>query len=197
MMHSVLRTPNATSLLLLAGMIGANSTRGETTHTVLLMHDRFDPSSLMIRPGDTVHWDWVVNFHNVESGIIDGVNFLILPDGRFRSGDPNFDLTFDFEFDRGFLDANPSPDSAYPYYCVVHGFEGMTGVIEVVVAGDADLDMDVDLDDHAGLTVCLLGPIESGFPPNCGLGVLLRLDTDVDGDIDLHDVAEFQNLFAG
>ena len=183
--------------MLLSGLAGTNSSSGEAVHTVLLMHDRFDPAFLMIRPGDIVHWVWTVEFHNVESGIIDVDVFEIKPDGRFRSGDPDFDLIFDLAFDRSFLDASPSLGSAYPYYCVVHGFEGMIGVIEVVVPGDADLDTDVDLDDHASLTVCLMGPGEIEFPPDCGWGVRLRLDADADSDVDLHDFAEFQNGFAG
>ncbi|MGB2984581.1 MAG: SUMF1/EgtB/PvdO family nonheme iron enzyme [Phycisphaerae bacterium] len=57
--------------------------------------------------------------------------------------------------------------------------------------GDFDFDGDVDGDDYAAATVCLVGP-DAGSIPGCGV-----LDLDMDGDIDLRDFATFQILFTG
>ncbi len=104
---------------------------GQTTHTVELRDVRFEPADLGVRVGDTVHWVWVSGFHNVESGTI--VGGAGVPDGRFRSGSPaGPPATFDLTFDQAFLAAHPSADGTYPYYCVVHTFSGMAGVVRVV-----------------------------------------------------------------
>ena len=168
-------------------------TRGET-HTVSLLMDRFDPPAILIRAGDTVHWVWIKNFHNVESGTVDG--FTTLPDGRFRSGDPDAGLEFSLTFDAEFLSDFPAANSLYPYYCAVHYFEGMTATVEVVVPGDANLDTVVDLDDLPVFAACFLGPDEFGFGILCPPQAVMRLDTDEDGDVDLRDIADFQNAMS-
>ena len=55
--------------------------------------------------------------------------------------------------------------------------------------GDSDLDADVDLDDAAVLCSCLVGE-GAGLLPDCGV-----FDFDADGDVDLRDLASFQNSF--
>jgi len=55
--------------------------------------------------------------------------------------------------------------------------------------GDADRDGDVDLDDLFLLTLCISGP-DSPIAIECSV-----FDFDSDNDVDLHDVAAFQNVF--
>jgi formylglycine-generating enzyme required for sulfatase activity len=56
---------------------------------------------------------------------------------------------------------------------------------------DVDQDGDVDYQDFAGATVCLAGP-GGELIPGCG-----AYDLDDDADVDLGDVALFQNAFTG
>ncbi len=180
---------------LLASVVLVHAAAGQTVHTVELMHINFLPPELTIRLGDTVHWVWIEGIHNVESGIVQkgfGVH-----DGRFRSGDPDFALEFSLLFDRQFVDAQPAPEGIYPYYCLVHSFKGMTGVIEVVVSGDVDRDLDVDLADHDQFTDCNGGPDVTTAPPQCDPLDFQRADSDNDGDVDLLDFAALQNEFTG
>jgi plastocyanin len=172
-----------------------SSASAQTTHTVELIDMSFSPPDLKIDLGDTVHWVWVFGFHNVESGIV--VGFDAIPDGRFRSGDPDFDLTFDLVVDRAFLDAYPAPNAVYPYYCVVHGPDGMVGSIRVTVPGDFNGDLNVDLEDYAQLADCLGGPDQTIPPTGCPALEFNRVEMDDDGDVDLRDFAAFQRAFGG
>jgi plastocyanin len=167
----------------------------QTTHTVQLLDMSFEPSDLKIRLGDTVHWVWVSSVHNVESGVVE--NKVGVHDGRFRSGDPDFDLTFDLRFDRAFIEARPAPGAVYPYYCLVHYFVGMVGTIRVTILGDFDNDLDVDLDDSALFAGCLSGPDRTVLPFGCTPLEFNRADMDDDGDVDLRDLAAFQQVFGG
>lgn len=116
-------------VLAVAASCGATTGFAQTTHDVDLLSLTFSPDSSTIQVGDTVHWDWVTGIHNVVSGV-GGT-----PDGNFDSGDPSGDpaTTFDVTFDQQFLNDNPMPDNAYPYYCIVHVGVGMTGTITVEV----------------------------------------------------------------
>ncbi len=58
-------------------------------------------------------------------------------------------------------------------------------------SGDTDANGSVDLDDHAALEQCLLGP-DAGLDTGCEC-----FDFDDDGDNDLRDFAEFQTSFTG
>ncbi|MCH7814197.1 MAG: hypothetical protein IID40_09275, partial [Planctomycetes bacterium] len=58
------------------------------------------------------------------------------------------------------------------------------------VPGDCDGDGDVDLDDHAGLVGCMLGPT-GGLGPGCDC-----FDLDTTGHVDLADFGRFQMLVA-
>ena len=171
----------------------ATTASAQTTHTVELLDMSFSPSDLKINLGDTVHWVWLFGFHNVESGIL--IGFDTIPDGRFRSGDPNLDLTFDLVFDRAFLDAHPAPNAVYRYYCAVHGFAGMVGMIEVTIPGDFNGDLSADLDDCAHLADCLGGPERMTPPSGCPSLEFDRVEMDGDGDVDLRDFAVFQLAF--
>ncbi len=67
------------------------------------------------------------------------------------------------------------------------------------VPGDADGDVDVDLDDHVALVDCMDGPgvLPTPTPPGFLIGCLTAFDVDLDQDVDLADAAEFQAAFTG
>ncbi|MFT5288997.1 MAG: plastocyanin [Planctomycetota bacterium] len=103
----------------------ASAAAAQTTHFVSLSSVSFSPQDLVIDVGDTVQWDWVVGFHNVESGVNGSA------DGAFLSGAPvSPPATFSVTFDQTFLDANPRAGNYYEYYCVVH-LPGMTATVKV------------------------------------------------------------------
>ncbi len=62
-------------------------------------------------------------------------------------------------------------------------------------AGDVDCDCDVDLDDYDLFATCLAGPDDTTPPPGCTASEFDLADTDGDGDVDLVDVAGFQQAF--
>ena len=167
-------------------MVGSITVERGVTHTVELDGGGFLPADVTVNVGDTVHWVWIGGLHNVESGV--GGVF----DGNFRSGDPTgaAGTTFDLTFDQAFLDANPMPGNAYPYYCSVHVAIGMVGFVTVNVPGRPNLD------DYAAFVQCMGGP---GIPrPDpCEGADFDTADRDGDGDVDLEDAAELLNAFAG
>jgi hypothetical protein len=63
--------------------------------------------------------------------------------------------------------------------------------------GDVDGDGDIDLADYAVLVDCLFGPEMPVLPspPTTTQQCLQTFDFNVDGDVDLRDVAEFMSLF--
>lgn len=61
--------------------------------------------------------------------------------------------------------------------------------------GDANLDGQITIDDHAALIACLTGPGESGRPGGCPPCAFSRLDTDGDGNLDLRDFAAMARDF--
>ncbi len=63
-------------------------------------------------------------------------------------------------------------------------------VILAATLGDADVDGDQDLDDHALLIPCMAGPDSTPVDPACAI-----FDFESDGHVDLEDVASFQNVF--
>jgi spore germination protein YaaH len=76
---------------------------------------------------------------------------------------------------------------------------GVADACETIGGGDYDADGVVDLDDFAALRDCLAGP---DLPPapaksTCGGVCLEAFDADGDGDLDLYDVAAFQEAFTG
>ncbi len=131
---------------------------GAATHDVSVGPGfSFSPAELGIEIGDTVHWTWIDGFHNVESGVDSD------HDGNFRSGDPTDvdGTTYDVTFDQAFLDANPMPGNAYPYFCVIHVGFGMEGTITTqpneCAAFDLDGDGDVDLVDFGQFQAAFTG----------------------------------------
>ncbi len=106
------------------------TTLGPQTHTVTVVVGQgdgltFTPSVLTINRGDTVHWVFASDGHNVVGGMT-GV-----PDGRFCSPSDtncrsaplfNAGATYDHTF---------TTTGTFPYYCSPHFALGMTGTITV------------------------------------------------------------------
>lgn len=85
----------------------------------------FMPDTLNIGVGDTVRWTWASDFHSVTSG--DECS----PDQRFCSPDnmhceagilSNTGFVYEFTFTEA---------GTYNYFCALHCFAGMTGVVNV------------------------------------------------------------------
>lgn len=170
---------------------------GQATHDVDLVGIEFLPPDITISLGDTVRWNWVSGFHNVESGEVIGGSGI--HDGRFRSGNPTSvaGTTYELTFDRSFLDSNPAAGNVYPYYCVVHGGLGMVGAIAVLLPGDVDGDGGVTLLDHSLLSACTSGPGKDSANEACTPEAFAASDADGDGDVDLRDFAVIQRSFSG
>lgn len=86
------------------------------TTTVTVFNFGFNPQTITVNAGDTVHWDNTVGgFHNVA------------PNGGSEptANGSSSGWTYDFQF------LNPG---TYPYYCQVHGSASMNGAVIVVTA---------------------------------------------------------------
>lgn len=88
----------------------------------------FDPDMINIGVGDTVRWTWASDSHSVTSGT------SCTPDGQFCSpNNTNCDapvlndtgFVYEFTFDQ---------PGTYNYFCALHCFAGMTGVVNVLPA---------------------------------------------------------------
>jgi plastocyanin len=108
-----------------------SSTAGGTVHEVAVGPGGgfvFAPADVIIEVGDTVHWTWDSDGHNVGSGLPGN------PNDAFLSGPPAPTGTeFEVVFDQAFLDANPMKGNVYDYHCHPHGGFGMIGSIEVEI----------------------------------------------------------------
>jgi len=88
----------------------------------------FAPDTINISMGDTVRWTWASDFHSVTSGTSCTAN------GQFCSPDNtncdsgilnNTGFVYEFTF---------TQPGAYQYFCFLHCFAGMTGVVNVLPA---------------------------------------------------------------
>jgi len=88
----------------------------------------FAPDTINISVGDTVRWTWASDFHSVTSGTSCTAN------GQFCSPDNtncdsgilnNTGFVYEFTF---------TQPGAYQYFCFLHCFAGMTGVVNVLPA---------------------------------------------------------------
>lgn len=80
-------------------------------NTVSIVEYAFEPSTIVISQGQTVHW--------VNDGRL--THTVTADDGTFDSGDLSPGQTFDFTFAKA---------GSYPYKCTIHP-DRMTGVVEV------------------------------------------------------------------
>ena len=88
----------------------------------------FDPDTVNIGVGDTVRWTWASNSHSVTSGTACKV------DGQFCSPD-NTNCDVGILNDTGFVyEFTFTQPGTFQYFCHLHCFAGMTGVVNVLPA---------------------------------------------------------------
>jgi plastocyanin len=88
----------------------------------------FVPNTVNISVGDTVRWTWESDFHSVTSGV------PCTPDGQFCSPD-NMNCDAGILNNTGFVyEFTFTQPGMYQYFCALHCFAGMTGVVNVLPA---------------------------------------------------------------
>ena len=88
----------------------------------------FVPDTVNISVGDTVRWTWESDFHSVTSGT------SCIADGQFCSPD-NMNCDAGILNDTGFVyEFTFTQPGMYQYFCALHCFAGMTGVVNVLPA---------------------------------------------------------------
>jgi plastocyanin len=88
----------------------------------------FKPDTINISVGDTVRWTWESDFHSVTSGK------SCFDDGQFCSPD-NMNCEAGILNDTGFVyEFTFTQPGMYQYFCALHCFAGMTGVVNVLPA---------------------------------------------------------------
>ena len=88
----------------------------------------FAPDTLNIAVGDTVRWTWATDSHSVTSGT------SCTADGQFCSPD-NMNCDAGILNDTGFVyEFTFTQPGMYQYFCALHCFAGMTGVVNVLPA---------------------------------------------------------------
>jgi plastocyanin len=88
----------------------------------------FVPDSVNINVGDTVRWTWESDFHSVTSGT------PCVADGQFCSPD-NMNCDAGILNDTGFVyEFTFTQPGMYQYFCALHCFAGMIGVVNVLPA---------------------------------------------------------------
>ena len=88
----------------------------------------FVPDTINISVGDTVRWTWESDLHSVTSGI------PCTPDGQFCSPD-NMNCDAGILNNTGFIyEFTFTQPGMYQYFCALHCFAGMTGVVNVLPA---------------------------------------------------------------
>ena len=88
----------------------------------------FVPDTVNITVGDTVRWTWESDFHSVTSGA------SCTADGQFCSPD-NMNCDAGILNDTGFVyEFTFTQPGTYQYFCALHCFAGMTGVVNVMPA---------------------------------------------------------------
>ena len=161
----------------------AASTATAETHNVMVTATSFEPSTLVVAPGDTVVWTTdSLSFRTVESGsncIPDGVFFMGgLPNGN--EGPPNF--TFSWE-------VPAYTPLEIPYFSRTHCGKGMTGLISIDAGGAV---LDVPTDDYPtiqsaieaasdGDTVAIAAGMYEEHDLECSKSIAIRGETNPDG----------------
>ena len=131
---------------------------------------------------------------------IDNAEILVngFPFGIFTDGNGFYvvsDLTAGPNGSGGLMIATAPgyPDAERPAVLFMRaGFTEANFGMGVWLAGDYDVDGDVDLADYERFADCITGPDAGPIAPSCDL-----FDFDLDGDIDLPDFSVFQGSFSG
>ena len=101
---------------------GLNCSTFAVDHDVIAIKHAFDPSELVVAPGDTINWIWIEGGHTVTSGS------NCIPDGEyFNAPLSRRDVTFSFTVPDDF-------EGEIPYFCLPHCDVGMVGLIIVAPA---------------------------------------------------------------
>jgi plastocyanin len=88
----------------------------------------FVPDTINVSVGDTVRWTWESDFHTVTSGT------SCTADGQFCSPD-NMNCNAGVVNNTGFVyEFTFTQPGMYQYFCAIHCFAGMTGVVNVLPA---------------------------------------------------------------
>jgi plastocyanin len=85
----------------------------------------FDPATLTIKVGDTVHWVWATSGHSVVSGTNGTADNQFCSPSNTGCANPPLSL-MNATYEHTFTTAG-----TFPYYCSVHFALGMTGTITV------------------------------------------------------------------
>ena len=97
-----------------------NTTDPPAANSVAMEGLSFVPGDLTVQVGTTVTW---TNESNVIHTVTSGTNGT--HDGEFNSGDIGPDEEYSYTFDE---------EGSFPYYCIPHVNQGMTGTITVEAA---------------------------------------------------------------
>jgi plastocyanin len=112
----------------LSGKRDAGSVIFDVTVGPLENEFSFMPDTVNISVGDTVRWTWASDFHSVTSGM------PCTADGQFCSPD-NMNCDAGILNDTGFVyEFTFTQPGMYQYFCALHCFAGMTGVVNVLSA---------------------------------------------------------------
>ncbi len=98
----------------IAAILPANA---QSLYTVSILDGSFSPASITVNTGDTVRW--VMN-SSIPHTVTSGENCV--SDGIFSSGTMSSGQSYSFVF---------TEPGNFPYYCIPHCSQGMTGVITV------------------------------------------------------------------
>jgi plastocyanin len=110
-----------------SGIRGAGSQVFDVTVGPVENEFQFVPDTVNITVGDTVRWTWETNDHSVTSG--DSTSCTA--DGQFCSPD-NMNCDAGILNDTGFMYEHTFTEpGTYQYFCALHCFIGMTGVVNV------------------------------------------------------------------
>lgn len=146
-------------------------------------------ASIRVYGGSTLFWE--------TGNIVDGPMLAdaLGPDGVPGTTDDNPRLNPD----------SPAIDTGDPLYAAEPGETDLDGHARVLCErvdmgayesgmGNFDCDLTLDLGDFAGWGSCMTGP---GSEPVVQLPGCEAFDFEFDGDVDIHDFAEFQRIFTG
>jgi plastocyanin len=121
-----LRTATGAAAAAGAAGVSAGTAAAQSTTEVAVGPDGslvFEPATVNIAPGDTVHWVWESDLHNiVVESQPEGANWEGTEGGASTTYDTGHEYEFTFE-----------TEGTYAYYCQPHRTAGMVG--EVVVGG--------------------------------------------------------------
>jgi plastocyanin len=144
------------------------SLQAQINHTVTVQSNFFAPTSLTITQGDTVTWENLGGFHNVNGS---QATYPDNPEGFINGNASGDSWTYSFVF---------NTPGTYDYQCDPHVGLGMTGqvIVEPIVLGPTDLLISGVFD----------GPLPGGQPK----GIELYVINDI-ADLSVYGVGSANN----